>query len=64
MEKSKLKQAVELLDQANYELTGAFENNGMDEYDYDVAILFAGKLINRARKIILATNDEIKEILQ
>lgn len=63
MEKSKLKQAVALLDQANYELTGAFENDGMDEYDYDNAILFAGKLINRARKIIIATNDEIKEKL-
>lgn len=63
MEKSKLKQAVALLDQANYKLTGAFENDGMDEYDYDDAILFAGKLINRARKIIIATNDEIKETL-
>lgn len=63
MKKSKLKQAVALLDQANYELTGAFENDGMDEYDYDDAILFAGKLINRARKLILATNDEIKETL-
>ena len=61
MDKYKLKQAVALLDQANYELTGAFENDGMDEYDYDNAILFAGKLINRARKIIIATNDEIKE---
>lgn len=63
MEKSKLKQAVALLDQANYELTGAFENDGMDEYDYDDAILFAGKLINRARKLIIVTNDEIKETL-
>ena len=63
MEKSKLKQAVALLDQANYELTGAFKNNGMDEYDYDGAILFAGKLINRARKLILAVSDEIKETL-
>ena len=63
MEKSKLKQAVALLDQANYELTGSFENNGMDEYDYDDAILFAGKLINRARKLILAVNDEIKKTI-
>lgn len=63
MDKYKLKEAVALLDQANYELTGAFENDGMDEYDYDDAILFAGKLINRARKIIIATNDEIKETL-
>lgn len=63
MEKYKLKQAVALLDQANYELTGAFENDGMDEYDYDDAIIFAGKLINRARKIILSVNDEIKEKL-
>lgn len=63
MEKSKLKQAVALLDQANYELTGVFENDGMDEYDYDDAIIFAGKLINRARKLILSVNDEIKEKL-
>ena len=39
------------------------QNDGMDQYDYDDAILFAGKLINRARKLILATNDEIKETL-
>ena len=39
------------------------QNDGMDQYDYDDAILFAGKLINRVRKLILAVNDEIKETL-
>lgn len=64
MDNPKLKQAAALLDQANYELTGAFEHDGMDEYDYDDAILFAGELINKARKLILAANDEPKETLQ
>lgn len=64
MNNPKLKQAAALLDQANYELTEAFEHDGMDEYDYDDAILFAGKLIRKAQVLILATNDEQKETPQ
>ena len=61
MDKPKLMQAAALLDQADYELMGSFENDGMDGYDYDDTILFANKLIREARELILASYDETKD---
>lgn len=61
MDKPKLMQAAALLDQANEELMASFENDGIDEYDYEDVILFANKLISEARELILASNDETKD---
>lgn len=58
MNKPNLMQAAALLDLADYELMGSFNNDGLDEYDYDATILFATKRIREARELILAPNDD------
>lgn len=57
MKNSKLKEATALLNQADSELTKSFENDGMDEYDYEDAVVLASELIRKALKIIIDIND-------
>lgn len=61
MNKPELMQAAALLDQANEKLMASFENDDMDEYDYEDVIPFASKLICKARELILASYDETKD---
>lgn len=58
MDEYKLKQAVALLDRANYELKESFENDGMDEYDYEDAIILSRDLISKARELVIDVNEE------